>query len=299
MPGEPLAGQPADEEAVAELVAADVVEVARVVVAAELVVPGQVEQAPLRGEAELVQDQHAVVAEGEVGAVLVVVLAGVVALGDVAVVDADLDVGLGRRLDLRPHAPHRGRIGGDPIGEVEERRWRLAAEAVGDELAVQRRGQEVVGRRQPAVGKVEPVVVQRGDELRLDQPDPLAAAVELLHADGVADVLLAEAVAGALRAGDPKGRVRHAEQRLEVEVGLEQDVVDVGLALLAAADGVGHELHGVAAAKVTPRSPATSARRAMMSLRSGAGLERAPPALARKPFPGSSRRRPERMRSSR
>ena len=91
-----------------------------------------------------------------------------------------------------------------------------------------------------------------GTSLHLDQPVRLAAAVELLNAEGVADVVLAQAVAGALREAHAERRVRQSDQLLQVGVALQQDVVDVGLALALAADRVAEELHRVAAGHVEP-----------------------------------------------
>lgn len=234
------------EDAAAALALANVVEGAGVVVAADLVSRRQVEQAFVRLVTCLGQDQHAVVAEGEIGAAVAV------ALTRITVVNAHLQVGFVDRFDPGANAPGRLRVGGDALGHIEERRRRLPTDGVAHELTVKGRGQEVVGRRQAPVGKVELAVEQVVVHLDLDQPPDLTAAVELLHAESVADVPVAEAVARTLRAADTELRVRQVDQLLQVEIQLQQDVVDIGGALAVAAHRVSHELHGVAEGHFEP-----------------------------------------------
>jgi hypothetical protein len=126
------------------------------IVAAQFVVTGQAEQALLWRVAGLGEDEHAVVAEAEVSPVVIAAL-----LLRIAVVDADHPIGFERERVAGAGAPGCPRIGGDAIRHIEKRRGRLTADGVADELAVQRRGEEVVGGGEAPVGQVQLIVEER------------------------------------------------------------------------------------------------------------------------------------------
>jgi len=195
----------------------------RVVAKAELVMAGQLVRTQARQPSGLDRYVDAGVlrrVEPEAGAEELVAVKALVHL-----VEAALEVGVGGRTHEAAHRP--GRVGIGTVSDVAARqRFRIAAQRVVHETAIERRTGEVVLDIHPAEREVKPAVVDRllrvdGDEM---EGDVASRPIDLLHrqqivAEGAADV-------GARAVDDDRmGReTGDAGEPLPIDIGREADL---------------------------------------------------------------------------